>query len=329
MLAQKRGLLANISNRRAKTAGIPAELLSRIFIEGYRINMFAQGSETADSDPTKYLLAISQVGGRWRAVATSTSALWVRIHIGWPLLKCRVWIARSGRRMLDIYGFRIGTAFSHSTYKNPPKKSGLADIFDTFRRWRSISLLRCTPSGVSSFFKQINDSDYDCDQLESIEVKSLWGDHSTYTDSLDTTLWTRIALEGRTPELLFPKLRSVTFWPVAYNLWGMLTHVVDLDLYLPPHSSWQAWLTTLGQAPALEKLRIVGHRFLHEENLPPIQLDSLRSLDIGRKSHHSFPVCWLRNVHAPNLCTLLLSVPRRSAESEAEIADDLSSFVSP
>lgn len=331
VIVQKQRLLANITNRRAHVFSLPTEILSKIFFEGYRSSRHEQEHDIESKDvqvatSVKYLLAISHTSRIWRSVSISMSSLWAHIDLNWPTVQTRLWLARSGTiRGLDVYAQQID--YPNDAMKAP---SDPGSIFEQFPRWRSLCLL-CSHSVVRRVFQRINDFNYTCDQLESLEIK-YWGENYHVTpnhQNLDGTLWSRHARnKGVDHKALFPHLRSVTIWPGDFSLVGMLTAVINLDIYVPTYRSWQDWRSVLVQAPVLETLRITSQTQVPVELSLPLRLERLRALDIGTATHDSFIQCWLHNISAPSLRALSFSLSWRPVDVENEISAWLCDFVS-
>lgn len=280
------------------------------------------------SDPSQYLFTITQVCRRWRNTAISNSVLWTQIGLQWSPEQCCAWIARSGAiRGLDLFGshmleHRYGVTVDSTSFRS---------VSGALLRWRSISLLRCSQATVARVFARINECEYTCDQLDSVEIKyhsNDLGPPRIYTHSLDQVLWPRLLAKcaRQEGENIFPRLQSITVWPGDYSLWGMLSHVTILDLHVPSFISWQDWHPVISQATALETLRLSAHPPIISEFLP-VHLDRLLTLDLGLGSHDSFTQCFLHNLSAPALRTLSFVLSWRPLDVEREIAGWLCQFV--
>lgn len=304
-----------------------------ILTEGYRI--FVQDRQAIINNlpvpvrnPTIYLIAISSVCRRWRDIAVSTPGLWTQIDLGWSSAQCRVWIARSGTtRSLDLKG-----SYSLERYLGV---TGDADSFSAIApalyRWRSILLEHCSQSTVMRVFQRINEVPYTCDRLQEIEIKSHDAYYARSPDhsQLDSVLWSSHASnEAIDHKTMFPRLRNVSLLPGQFSLWGMLSNVVHLELHHPRSMLWPVWHSVLTEATAPETLHVTSQCQIPVGPLQLLQMDRLRTLDIGAATHDTFMQCWFQNVSAPSLSNLLYQHSWRPEDVRAADAERCCNFVS-
>lgn len=281
-------------------------------------------------EPSMYLCTITKICRSWRAIAISTRGLWAQVSLGWSLEQCHTWIARLGPiQGLDLLGNHL-LEYRHGLTED---STSFRPISDALHRWRSIFLLRCSRNVVVRVFARINECEYTCDQLESIEIKRASHDlGSAFTDdqSVDEVLWRRLVTEGVGQEGkdLFPRLQNIIFWPGDFSLQGMLSNVKTLNLHIPSFESWESLRSVISQATALETLHLSAHRAIAPGPFSSLHLERLVTLDLGPGNHDTFIECCLHNLSAPMLRNLSISLTWRPLEAESRLAESFCDLVS-
>ncbi|KAF8321113.1 hypothetical protein DL93DRAFT_1600159 [Clavulina sp. PMI_390] len=297
------------------------------------------GAQTPERtiDTTRYILSVSQVCRKWKKSVWNTSALWAFVSLNWKVAQRDFWMQRlPPRRGIDVSGYNIDLY--------TPKPSGEIGAFLRLnaQRIKSLTLVSCNLSLLRDFTLALALPTSSPSIIESIEIKNdehdvmlfgPWGDRRVYYPGAeqqtllndvrvpDQHLWpaqtTSVEIAAR-----LPCLRSFTMWPRSVRLNSMLHNVTCLDLALPLYSTWSQWVTVLSEPEQLKSLVISSQDTVsdEEEDIEPLVLQHLRTLDIGTASHVGFVGVFLGRVQAPALHFLKFLLPRSTPQSAQSTA---------